>query len=342
MTAPTEQQSGQPTEHVVDILETESYAPERVPGGRLPTPRRLYDRWEKQQWAVADVRVERDREQWGTMRPYARALLFEALAELEVGEVFVSRTLSGLVVHAPGDADRIYLSTQVADEARHVQFFQDYLHHAVGEEQTLSEAESQDSESAYAQFFEPRLRASIDRVQELGGDALAWHTAVIEYHLVTEGVLAAAALHSTRQLARRFELAALEEGLGNVARDESRHLTYGLAATRRLVDRGPAEAEQAYQAYLTGVELAARVLVNPTHKAITPALRAALVQRAALVLGQWNASKDRALRQLRLIGLQDRHDGIAAAWDRAIERGLTEYAGNWGVRHPVAVVADQA
>ncbi|MEU2059743.1 ribonucleotide-diphosphate reductase subunit beta [Streptomyces sp. NPDC013455] len=327
-------------EHIVDILEEESYTAEPARAGRLPSPRRLYDRWEKQQWAIADVKVERDREKWEAMRPYARGQLFEALAELEVGEVCVSRTLSGLVTHAPSDEDRIYLSTQVADEARHVQFFQDYLHFAVGEEQTISEADQQDSESAYGRFFEPQLRASIDKVYDLDGDRLAWHTAVIEYHLVTEGVLAAAALHSTRQLARRFELAALEEGLGNVARDESRHLTYGLAATRRFVDEGQAEA--VYDVYLDGVRLAAKVLVNPTHKAVAPALRAALVQRAALVRGQWNASKDRALRQLRLIGLPDRHDAIAVAWEEAIDRAMDEYANNWGVKHPVALVAETA
>ncbi len=329
-------------DHIVDILETDSYNAEPARAGRLPNPRRLYDRWEKQQWAIADVEVARDREQWRTMRPYARGQLFEALSELEVGEVFVSRTLSALVTHAPADEDRIYLSTQVADEARHVQFFQDYLHFAVGEEQTVSESGKQDSESAYGEFFEPQLRASIDKVHELDGDRMAWHAAVIEYHLVTEGVLAAAALHSTRQLARRFGLAALEEGLGNVARDESRHLTYGLAATRRLADQGEAEAERVYEVYLAGIRLAAKVLVNPTHRAVAPALRAALMQRAALVLGQWNASKDRALRQLRLIGLPDRHEAIAAAWEQALAEAMDTYAGNWGVKHPVALAAEHA
>ena len=328
------------TEHIVDILEEESYTAGPAHAGRLPSPRRLYDRWEKQQWSIADVQVRRDHEQWQNLRPFARGQLFEALAELEVGEVFVSRTLSGLVTYAPSDQDRIYLSTQVADEARHVQFFQDYLHFAVGEEQTVSESGQQGSESAYAQFFEPQLRASIDKVHELDGDSLAWHSAVIEYHLVTEGVLAAAALYSTRQLARRFQLAALEEGLGNVARDESRHLTYGLAATRRLTDAG--QADTVYEVYLAGIRLAARVLVNPTQKAVAPVLRAALIQRAALVRGQWNASKDRAVRQLRLIGLPDRNDDIAAAWDTAIDVALDEYARNWGGKHPVALVAAQA
>ncbi|MER7751448.1 ribonucleotide-diphosphate reductase subunit beta [Kitasatospora sp. NPDC097643] len=327
-------------DHVVDILDDgpEDAGPARA--GRLPTPRALYDRWEKQQWSIAEVDVRRDRESWQQLRSFARGQLFEALAELEVGEVFVSRTLSGLVTHAPTDEDRLYLSTQVADEARHAQFFQDYLHLAVGEEQTVSESGTQDADSAYGRYFEPQLRASIDRVHELGGDRAAWHTAIVEYHLVTEGVLAAAALQSTRQLARRFELAALEEGLGNVARDESRHLTYGLAATRRLVDSG--QADPVFEIYRSGVVLAARVLVNPAQKAVAPVLRPALVARAAQVSAQWHAARTRAVRQLRLIGLADRHQELAAAWDAACDRAMDEYAANWGVKHPVAVVAENA
>ncbi len=320
------------TDQIVDILETEP-----VRSKRLPEPRALYDRWEKQQWAIADVDVRRDRPQWETMRTFARNQLFEALAELEVGEVFVSRTLSGLVTHAPTDADRLYLSTQVADEARHVQFFQDYLHFAVGEAQTLTEAEQAD-DSSYGRIFQPRLRASIDRVYELDGDVLAWHTAIVEYHLVTEGVLAAAALHSTRALARRFQLAALEEGLGNVARDESRHLTFGLAATRRAVQSG--HAEEVYQIYLSATQLAARVLVNPHKKAVCPVLPTALALRAGQIRDQWSITKGRALRQLRLISLGERHDEVAAAWEGACVQAMEEYRQIWGAEHPVAKVAN--
>jgi ribonucleoside-diphosphate reductase beta chain len=320
---------------VVGLLEDEdARAGTRSGDSRLPSPRALYNQWERQQWAIANVDVPRDRPQWEALRPFARQELLIALNELEVGEVFVSRTLSTLVGYAPSDADRLFLSTQVADEARHAQFFQDYLHEAVGLEQTSSEAGSQHEDSVYSRIFEPTLRASLDGVADTRGDLTLWHTAVVEYHLVTEGILAAAALHLTRQIARRFALPALEEGLGNVIRDESRHFTYGLAATRRAVE-GSLRGHLS-QVYLAGVEAAARISVNPHRKAVVPALGPARAQRTALLQAQWDLTKQRALRQLRLIGLADQRDETAKVWDRGLAAALSEYAEIWGAAHPAA------
>lgn len=324
----------QPTSQVVGLLDVEDARAGRSRDGRLPEPRALYNQWEKQQWAIAHVNVSRDRAQWEAIRPFARQELLSSLNELEVGEVFVSRTLSILVGYAPSDGDRLFLSTQVADEARHAQFFQDYLHEAVGLDETTSEAGRQEEESAYSRLFEPTLRASLDSVAASGGDVTSWHTAVVEYHLVTEGILAAAALHLTRQIARRLSLPALEEGLGNVIRDESRHFTYGLAATRRAVEGSL--GEHITEVYLAGVEAAARILVNPHRKALTPALRPALVQRAALLVAQWDLTKQRAVRQLRLMGLSGMRAETQKAWDGGLEAALSEYAEIWGVPHPVA------
>jgi ribonucleoside-diphosphate reductase beta chain len=337
--------SAQQTSQVVGLLDIEDVqdGPDaqdvragRSGEARLPEPRAHYNQWERQQWAIAQVDVARDRPQWDAMRPFARQELLASLNELEVGEVFVSRTLSTLVGYAPSDADRLFLSTQVADEARHAQFFRDYLHEAVGLEETTSEAGSQTEESVYSRLFEPTLRASLDGVAATGGDITLWHTAVIEYHLVTEGILAAAALHLTRQIARRFSLPALEEGLGNVIRDESRHFTYGLAATRRAVEG--TLRERMTEVYLSGVDSAARTVVNPHRKALTPALRPALIQRAALLQAQWDLTKQRAVRQLRLMGLPTLRDETEKVWERGLESALSEYTEIWGTAHPATAV----
>ena len=320
----------------IGLLDLEDGPASRTGDGRLPEPRALYNQWEKQQWSIARLEVSRDRPQWATLRPVARRELLTALNELEVGEVFVSRTLSALLEHAPSDADRLFLSTQVADEARHAQFFQDYLHEAAGLEETVSEAERQQEDSVYARIFAPTLRASLEQVTATAGDPDPWHTAVVEYHLVSEGILAATALHQTRRIARRFDLPALEEGLGNVIRDESRHLTYGLAATRRAVE-GSLRARIA-AVYLAGVEAAARISVNPYHRALTPVMRPALVQQRALLAAQWDLTRRRALRQLRFIGLSDLAGDTEQAWDRGLETALAEYAGLWGTAHPVTAL----
>lgn len=105
---------------------------------RIATSADLYRRWEKQQWAVADVNPARDRERWGTLTTFMRGQMLGALAELEVGEVTVTHTLGSLIDSPPTEDDRIFLCTQLADEARHVKFFQTYLTDvcgiAIGEE----------------------------------------------------------------------------------------------------------------------------------------------------------------------------------------------------------------
>jgi ribonucleoside-diphosphate reductase beta chain len=317
----------------IGLLDLEDTPASRTGDGRLPEPRALYNQWEKQQWAIARLEVSRDRPQWERLRPVARQELLAALNELEVGEVFVSRTLSTLVGYAPSDADRLFLSTQVADEARHAQFFRDYLHEAVGLDETVSEADREQEDSVFFQIYAPTVRSSLDEVASTAGDPVPWHTAVVEYHLVTEGILAAAALHQTRQIARRFNLLALEDGLGNVIRDESRHFTYGLAATRHAV-QGPLR-ERISAVYLAGVEAAARISVNPYRRAVTPVLPPALAQQRASLAAQWDLTRRRALRQLRFIGLSALHGDTEKAWDRGLGTALSEYANIWGAPHPV-------
>ncbi|GAA2573742.1 ribonucleotide-diphosphate reductase subunit beta [Actinomadura fulvescens] len=301
----------------------------------LPTTRELYGRWEKQQWAVADVKVERDAPIWREMRPFIRQELLAALAELEVGEVCVVQTLSSLVDHAPSEDDRIYLATQLADEGRHVRFFQDYLGGAAGVDlDDPADGKALEAAASYGNLFEPTLRRSTARVREPGeGGATAWYQALVQYHLITEGVLAATALRTMRTLARRAKLPALTEGLTNVTRDETRHVTYGLIAARHGVTAG--HRDTVAETYLAGTRLAARVMVAPETRAVTPVLRVALRSRAAQLTGQWDMARDRMLRQLAVIGLPELRTEAARTWQTGCDEAMDEYHERWDTQHPV-------
>ncbi|NGN69411.1 hypothetical protein G5C51_36675, partial [Streptomyces sp. A7024] len=239
---------------VLDVTETE---PETAAEqhGRLAGSADLYRRWERQQWAVAKVDPARDRQRWAELTPYSREQLLGALAELEVGEVAVTHTLGSLIDAPPTEDDRIFLCTQLADEARHVRFFQTYL-------SDVCDAEPESTAAAdYAHVFAPELTRVTDAVRADHGDRESWYRALIYYHLITEGVLAATALRTTRFLAKRLRLAALEEGLTNVTRDESRHVSFGLRAARDGVARGwePVVTDAHFEA----IAPAARVLIGP-------------------------------------------------------------------------------
>ncbi|MFD0885018.1 hypothetical protein ACFQ08_10710, partial [Streptosporangium algeriense] len=301
----------------------------------LPGARELYDRWEIQQWSVSGVEVVRDVPRLAELGAFTRRELLSALAELEIGESCVTRTLSALADHAPSTADQLYLCTQLADEARHVQFFQRYLFQAA--QVTAADLEPDGAlgrVSGYGRVFEPLLREFTGRVRERRGEPAAWYAALVHYHLVTEGILAAAGLRTLRTQARRYGLRALDEGLTNVTRDEARHLTFGLSAAREGVRSGYADVIGG--TYLEGVDLAARVLVNPAKRATTPVIGAALRAHAANLSAQWSVAHARMVRQLALVGLRALTTTAERVWQDSMTAAFTEYRGVWGTEHPVA------
>lgn len=304
---------------------------------RLSTSRELYGRWERQQWSVADVGISRDTQEWGTLRPFYRKELLDALTELEVGEVCVTETLSSLVESAPTTDHRIYLCTQLADEARHVRFFQSYLTEAVGMDVESSEGQhALDETTDYAQVFAPRLRRATGEARE-SPDEEAWYSAVVLYHLITEGVLAATALRTTREVVRTLALPALSEGLTNVIRDESRHVSFGIAAVREGVQNG--YGNSIWKAYSAGIDLAAWVLIGPRRHSPVPAIRVALRYRAAQFENHVSIARDRVLRQLRQIGLEGKQADADSQWTAACETALDAYHDQWNMHHPLRALA---
>ncbi|HEX4829560.1 MAG TPA: hypothetical protein VH478_00515, partial [Trebonia sp.] len=295
---------------------------------RLATSADLYRRWERQQWAVADVAPARDAARWQQLAGFSRGQVLGALTEFEVGEVVVTRTLGALLIGPPSEDDRIYLCTQLADEARHVKFFQAYLRDACGTAGAGTAGAGTDAgPGEYGTFFAPELTRVTGALLGGGASRADWYRALVYYHLMTEGVLGAAALRTMRFAARRLRLGALEEGITNVTRDESRHVSFGLRAAQQAVADGHGEAIAA--AYLTAIAPAGRVLIGPSRPNPVPAMRLALLARAAQLQGEADIARDRVVRQLRLIGLPHLASEAGRAWDAAISRALDAYADRW-------------
>src|SRR3954449_12161194 len=90
----------------------------------LLTYRQLYSLWERQHWAVQDIDFTQDRIDWheriDAEERYARMY---GLSSFFIGEQRVTAELGPMMRAAPSEDMRIFLSTQIADEARHVAFF---------------------------------------------------------------------------------------------------------------------------------------------------------------------------------------------------------------------------
>src|SRR4030088_1505876 len=109
-------------------------------GRELPGPVDLYQRWERQQWSATEIDFGVDRRQWDAMHPTLREQLEGTFGGVFFGEQAVTDTLSPLVMGAPDEENRLFLSTQVVDEARHSYFFARVYHHVLGVPGGLPEA----------------------------------------------------------------------------------------------------------------------------------------------------------------------------------------------------------
>ena len=93
-------------------------------GSSCSATHELYELWERQQWATQDLDFSQDRVDWherfSTEERYTRMY---GLSAFFIGEQRVTDELGPIMRAAPTEEMRIFLSTQIADEARHVQFF---------------------------------------------------------------------------------------------------------------------------------------------------------------------------------------------------------------------------
>jgi len=142
----------------------------------------------------------------------------------------------------PDEDMRIFLCTQIADEARHVAFF-DRFYREVGvlEADGLQERLEQTSEHLNPEFhtlFDVMLHSRVDRLAVEPEDREALVEAITIYHMITEGMLALTGQHFIIDFNERAgTLPGFVAGFTNVARDEDPR--YEAAIQRALVEAGP-------------------------------------------------------------------------------------------------------
>src|SRR5437660_11306123 len=130
-------------------------------GRELPGPIDLYQRWERQQWSATEIDFEVDRRQWQGMSERMHDQLEGAFLAFFYGEQAVTDTLSPLVHGAPDEDNRLFLSTQLVDEARHSYFFARVFNQVLdvpgGLHDTLGHvSEELRARGAYSRIFNPR------------------------------------------------------------------------------------------------------------------------------------------------------------------------------------------
>ena len=237
-------------------------------GAQLLSYRQLYDLWERQQWAVQDLDFSEDRRQWHEQfGEEERFMRMYGLSSFFVGEQRVTAELGPIMRAAPDEDMRIFLSTQIADEARHVKFF-DRFYSEVGvlESEGLQQRLEETSQHLNPQFttvFDEMLKARVDRLAVEPGDTETLVEAITIYHMVVEGMLALTGQHFIIDYNERMgTLPGFVEGFTNVARDEHRHVAFGARFLREMAQRDARYAE-AITRTLTEVGPAADGVLRP-------------------------------------------------------------------------------
>ena len=300
----------------------------------------FYRRWETQQWAVSELDFEQDRRDWASIPPGVQASLRTTMTLFFLGEQIVTDTLAPVLHAAPREDERIFLATQIADEARHAVFFERFFAEVLGHQGGLPAAMvnfGPATRKGYQDVFYKALPEAIDRCRLDPKDPEAFVEAVVTYHLVIEGYLALGGQRTTLRLLRRIGvLPGFVAGFTAVARDESRHIGFGVLALRRRVLENPELGRVMVRKVHDLLEPAVRVVVGPDER--LPFDRVSDVPEPMRVnaLEARDFAIDSLAKRLRAAELSDQAVAEVASRMRSLYEQLwAEYEHNHGLEHPV-------
>jgi ribonucleoside-diphosphate reductase beta chain len=306
-----------------------------------PTPMDLYHRWENQNWSTQDLDFSEDVEHWKGMSGVFegfRVELQRSFTLFFVGEQAVTDTLSPLVHAAPDEPARIFLSTQLVDEARHSVFFSRFFDEVVGIPGGLSEALAvlrDRTVGGFRKIFDEDLVEATERVRLNPHDYGAWVEGITIYHLIVEGMLALTGQKYLLGILREMGiLPGFYTGFTAIARDESRHVNFGVRALMEAGVRDPALLGRVEDAVFRLLEHAVFTVAAPDRKyAISPA-----ETPPNLLINPYEIrafSLNSLTKRLRVAGISQ------AVCDEVTTRGMAYYDAAWeqyesihGEEHP--------
>ena len=229
----------------------------------------LYSLWERQQWQTQELDFSQDQEDWHERIPEEeRFQRMYGLSSFFIGEQKVAEELGPIMRAAPTEDQKIFLCTQIADEARHVRFFERFYREVgVLEADGLSEMLAETSEhlnESFGRLFDGMLKERTDRLSAEPGDTEALVEAVTLYHMVIEGMLALTGQHFIMDYnEREGTLPGFVEGFQNVARDEHRHVAFGSVFLREKAHEDDRYKQAIQRTLEESLPLADKVLSPP-------------------------------------------------------------------------------
>jgi len=201
--------------------------------------RDLYYRWERTNWSVQELDFTQDIADWKSLGPDITERLLWVMSMFFHGEECVTATLAPWVNSAPTEEMQLFLSTQLADEARHTIFFDRFFSEVVAVPGELRERLDwcrPRVTRGFEKLFYEMLPAVAKEVNDHPRDPVVFARGIAMYHILLEGALAVPGQKYILAFCRDHKvLPAFRSGFTAVARDESRHVGAGVRILQDLI-----------------------------------------------------------------------------------------------------------
>lgn len=203
--------------------------------------RELYYRWEHQHWSAGDIDFTDDHRQWHeTFSPELRRTFMWVLASFYVSAEQITDALGPFVNAAPTEEQQVFLTTQLVDEARHTIFFDRFYAEVIGGEgadmRARVAAQKPQLNDVFRTLLLDRLPAISQRIRDEGEDLELLVEGIVLYHVVIEASLALTSQRFMLNFTREAELLpGFRQGFTAVARDGSRHVSFGVTFLKEMV-----------------------------------------------------------------------------------------------------------
>src|SRR5438034_4918088 len=176
---------------------------------QLRRPQELYEQWERSHWSAHEVDLSRDGADWAALAERERALLYWVLSSLMVAEERISTQFCGLVLAQDDEEEGSYLSSQLVDEVRHMQFYARYQDEVIADPAAIGRHVARAREvlgPPFRKLFDEALVQAHDRLLREPRDRAAKVDFVTIYHMTLEGTLGIVTSHFLLDLLREREL----------------------------------------------------------------------------------------------------------------------------------------
>jgi putative sterol carrier protein len=206
------------------------------------TYRDLYERWEAGNWSASTLDFTQDKHDWNEVfTQHERDAAIWNYSLFHYGEDSVADNLSPYIDAAPHAEQQYFLTTQQVDEARHAVFFSRFMSEVAGRG---TDVES--SLAATAPVLTWGFKKTFNRLDRMADELRKDRSrpqlakAIALYHIVIEATLATPGQHFIEEyLGNRGILPGFYQGMRNVAKDEQRHIGFGVKCLYDLQQEDP-------------------------------------------------------------------------------------------------------